>query len=250
MSSSKIFKQDLLFTPTPLVRHNLPPAHKETQPTTADAPLTSREPSPHADQAKPLDIPTPQATPETTPPVDLEALKMEAYNQGRADLAAQLQMEVQQTVAAFAEGCQKIDNQRKTILEQSQGDLINLIILLSKKILGQELATPRNIIASTLQSAMDQAIESEEYYVTLHPEDLGFAEAKVPELIAAIRGLERIVFKTDNTMTRGGCLLDSAVCTVDASIETQLDSMQEFLTDQQPLSSAAQIGRASCRERV
>ena len=141
-------------------------------------------------------------------------------------------MEFQHTIAAFAEGCQKIDIQRKQLLQQSRGDLINLIILLSEKILGQELATPRNIIASTLQSALEQAIESEEYYLTLHPEDLAFAEAKVPEIIAAIRGLERIVFKTDNSMTRGGCLLESSTCTVDATIETQLASMKEFLADQ------------------
>jgi flagellar assembly protein FliH len=235
MSSSKVFKQDPHFTPTPLVRRNLTPARKEPKPTVAEAPPPSHEPATPEIQPEPMEIHAPQDEPEIVPEIDLEALRMEAYNQGMADLAAQLQMEVQQTVAAFAEGCRKIDNQRKIMLQQSQGDLINLIILLSKKILGQELATPRNIIAATLQSAMEQAIESEEYYVTLHPEDLGFAEAKVPELIASIRGLERIVFKTDNTMARGGCLLESAVCTVDASIETQLASMKEFLTEQQPL---------------
>jgi len=235
MSSSKVFKKDPHFTPTPLVRRNLTPAKNETKPAAAEAPPPSHESIPHEVQPEPMETPAPQDEPETAPAIDLEALRMEAYNQGMADLAAQLQMEVQQTVAAFAEGCRKIDNQRKTMLQQSQGDLINLIILLSKKILGQELATPRNIIAATLQSAMEQAIESEEYYVTLHPEDLGFAEAKVPELITSIRGLERIVFKTDNTMARGGCLLESAVCTVDASIETQLDSMKDFLTEQQPL---------------
>lgn len=235
MSSSKVFKKDPHFTPTPLVRRNLTPPKNETKPAVAEVPPPSHESVLHEVQPEPMEIPAIQDERETAPAINLEALRMEAYNQGMADLAAQLQMEVQQTVAAFAEGCRKIDHQRKTMLQQSQGDLINLIILLSKKILGQELATPRNIIAATLQSAMEQAIESEEYYVTLHPEDLSFAEAKVPELITSIRGLERIVFKTDDTMARGGCLLESAVCTVDASIETQLDSMKEFLAEQQPL---------------
>ena len=236
MSSSKVFKKDPHFTATPLVRRNIAPARKESQPHSTDDTHRSSPDStnPSAGEEYRAVPPVPQAETEadTEAPIDIEAIRLDAYNQGKADLAAQFQMEFQHTIAAFAEGCQKIDIQRKQLLQQSRGDLINLIILLSEKILGQELATPRNIIASTLQSALEQAIESEEYYLTIHPEDLAFAEAKVPEVIAAIRGLERIVFKTDGSMARGGCLLESSNCTVDATIETQLASMKEFLADQ------------------
>jgi flagellar assembly protein FliH len=235
MSSSKVFKKDLHFTPTPLVRRNILPVRKESKfHPAATPPQSFPDTAVQTPLVEPDDVLLAQGEakgePETQ--LDIEALKQEAYNQGKADLAAQFQMEFQQTLAAFADGCQKIDSQRKKMLQQSRGDLINLIILLSEKILGQELATPRNIIAATLQSALEQAIESEEYYVTLHPEDLAFAEAKVPEIIADIRGLERIVFKTDNSMIRGGCLLESSFCRVDATIETQLASMREFLANQ------------------
>jgi flagellar assembly protein FliH len=160
-------------------------------------------------------------------------------------------MDLHQTVAAFAACCQKIDEQRKAMFQQGRTDLINLIILLCEKILGQELATPRNVIASTLQSALEQAIESEEYYVTLHPEDLALAETRVPELITAIRGLERIVFKTDDTMSRGGCLLESAAGSVDATIETQLASLKEFLNEEplfEPVRDIAASERPDQRE--
>lgn len=235
MSSSKVFKQDPHFTPTPLVQRNITPVKREPKPHSDTA-----TPPPHPEEThqtapeEPVEIPpSPGETDqETGAPIDIETLRLEAYNQGKADLAAEWQMEFQQAISAFAEGCRKIDIQRKKMLTQSRGDLINLIILLSEKILAQELATPRNIIAATLQSALEQAIESEEYYVTVHPEDLAFAEAKAPEVVAAIRGLERLVFKTDDSMTRGGCLLESSASTVDATIETQLAAMKEFLTEQ------------------
>jgi len=229
MSSSKVFKQDPHFTPTPLVRRDIAPARKEGKTAVVEKPSA---PAATAANAPPPDVPPPQPEPAPAPVIDVEAIRQEAYNQGMADLAAQWQRELEQTLAAFADGCQKIDSHRKTMFSQSREDLINLIILLSEKILGRELTTPRNIIAATLQSALEQAIESEEYYVTLHPEDLAFAEAKAPELITAIRGLSRLVFKTDDTLTRGGCLLESTLCTVDASIETQLAGMKEFLTEQ------------------
>ena len=230
MSSSKVFKEDSLFTPTPLVRHTIAAARKEPEPAPpSQTPTPAAVAAPEAPQ--PVDRVTPEPI-EVPPPIDVEAIRLEGYNQGMADLAAQHRMQLEQAVAALGEACQKIDRMNAIKLQQSRGDLVNLIILLCEKILAEELRTPRNVIAATLQAALEQAIKSDEYYVTLHPDDLAVAEAKAPELITNIRGLERIVFKTDDTVTRGGCRLESAVCTVEATIETQLASLREMLTEQ------------------
>ena len=71
--------------------------------------------------------------------------------------------------------------------------------------------------------------------MTLHPDDLAFAEAQAPELIASIRGMERMIFKTDPGISRGGCLLESLTCSVDATIETQMEVLKELLQEQPDL---------------
>jgi len=231
MSSSKIFKKDQRFTPTPLVQHTL----ASPSPGGLGHAAPPRPPPKHAAAEPPRSTPPPVAPQPPKPVVDLEALKNEAYERGKADMVVQYQFEVQQTVKALAQACQEIDGQRRRLLAQNRGDIVNLIITLSTKVLGQELATPRNIIATTLQKALEQAIDSEEYYVTLHPDDLAFAEAQAPELIAAIRGMERMIFKTDPGITRGGCLLESLTCSVDATIETQMEGLKELLQEQPDL---------------
>ena len=235
MSSSKVFKKDSHFTPTTLVRRNIEPVPGAGRPLPRNnvPTVSTLEPVQMAEQPEiPADLETAaQVAPETQTIVDLEAIRQEAYNLGMADLAAQYQYEVQQVVATFSDACQKIDNQRNLLLHHSQAELINLIMQLCQKVVRQELSTPRNLIAATLQSALEQAVASEEYHVTVHPDDLAVAEQQAPELIAAIRGIERIVFKTDDTMTQGGCLLESVSCSVDATIETQLASLKEFVTE-------------------
>ncbi|MDR2550770.1 MAG: flagellar assembly protein FliH [Desulfobulbus sp.] len=261
MSSSKVFKQDSLFTPTTLVRHNIVLPREEERPPAAaavveevvaeeaaaqetlpgselpelpsevwDEPAAANTPEP---ESMPTAAPVPEPEP-AEPAIDIDAIRQEAYNRGMADVAGQLKMELHQAISAFAEGCQKIDSQHKTMFHRNRAELINLVIMLTEKILRHELTTPRNVIAATLEAALEQAIESEEFYVTLHPDDLAIAEAKVPELIASVRGLSRLVFKTDPSMSRGGCLLESPTCAVDASIELQLESTKEFL-EQQPV---------------
>lgn len=224
MSSSKIFKEDTLFTPMSLVQSTLAAPGNTTKP-------ADNDPSPSAEPPQPP--PTAKIEePKPEPPINIEALKLDAYNQGKKDTLAQYQADFQHATEALADACQKIDSHRIMLLKRSRGDIINLIIDLSKKVLGQELATPRNTIASFLQGAIEQAIECEEYHVTLHPDDLAFAEEKAPELIASIRGLERIVFKTDKNIAKGGCLLESTACSVDATMETQMESLKEFLEEQ------------------
>ena len=77
MSSSRVFKTDPAFTPTPLVQRVL-------DPTEAAAPLHAPQETAPAGPA--VITPVPPAA-EPAPPVDLEAVRAEAYNQARADLA-------------------------------------------------------------------------------------------------------------------------------------------------------------------
>ena len=240
MSSSRIFKEDPLFTPISLIQASIHPSEETETGATANSNASSQQPGDSSTGSPAVQSPDGAAPPggspaaaDPIPPIDLQALREEAYNQGKADQAQLSELEFQQTLAAFAMACQKIDGQRKALLHQSRGDIINLIIAMIKKILGQELVTPRNIIAGTLQTALEQAIQSQEFHVTLHPDDLAFAKEKAPEIIGAISGLEHIVFKTDDSISRGGCLLESAVCTVDATMETQVESVRDFL-DEQP----------------
>ena len=49
------------------------------------------------------------------------------------------------------------------------------------------------------------------------------------EIINEISGLDNIILKADRSVERGGCLLESANCTVDATISGQLQVIKEAL---------------------
>lgn len=235
MSSSKVYKTDSQFTRTPLVQKNL-------EVDTDDRDLTDTQPA--GDEGRPEKPPDTgeqprqqQATPQKVDAQveqqvtleDIQAAREEAYSQGVADASAQHQSALLHTIEAFQQACQRVHSLHRTVLDHSRGEVINLVIALSSKILDRELEIGRDIIASTLQKVLDNAIESDEFIITLNPDDLAAAEEKAPELIASVRGLEHIVFKVDPGITRGGCQLESKICSVDATIETQLEASREFL---------------------
>lgn len=236
MSSSKVFRDDPSFTRVSLV------CEKYTQSPEDTSPLSDRgAPSPEADRvlrsepekSPEIDKPIIEEPPDQLPP-DIDAIRREAYEQGKLDTEQAVQTGLQNVIDAFARACTEVDNLHKNLTEQSRGDMINLVIALSKKIIGMELTTGRDIIVKTLQNAIELAVKHNEYDIWLNPEDLSVVEKMVPELISSVQQLEHITLKADPQITRGGCKLDSSVCTVDATIEAQLETAKEFLEEKGP----------------
>lgn len=64
---------------------------------------------------------------------------------------------------------------------------------------------------------------------SINPEDLHAVESKKPEIMDSMSSLENIVFKTDSTIERGGCKLESTCCTVDASMTSQIKVINDAI---------------------
>jgi len=238
---SKVFKDDPSFTRVSLVskgnaRQATPPPEPRKQKRGRHQEVHSQEPGPEKSSTT-QPPPSEETSPVPSSP-DLEAIKAEAFEQGRLKAEQAMQSDMQKTVEAFSQACEEVDSLHKNLLEQSRGDMINLVIALSKRIIGRELTTGRDTIVDTLERAIELAIKHNEYDIWLHPDDLSTVEEMVPNLISSVQKLEHVTLKTDPDITRGGCKLDSSICTVDATIEAQLETAREFLEEKGPSCSA------------
>jgi flagellar assembly protein FliH len=240
MSSSKIYKDDQSFTPVSLISkeiHTSSPA--EPQPSSQQSDI---EPSVADSEQHATTIDRESSPTASQPPApDIDAIRAEAYEQGkqeaeRGNLESEqaLRTKLQKSLEAFTRACAEVDNLHQDLLEQSRGDMINLVIALSKKIIGRELTTGRDVIVDTLRNAIALAMKHNEYDIWLNPEDLTVVEELVPELISSVQQLKQITLKTDPEIARGGCRLDSDICTVDATIEAQLETARDFLEENSP----------------
>jgi len=234
---SKVFKDDPSFTRVSLVSKGnagqaTPPPELRKQKRDRRREVQAQEPGP--EKSSPGQPTSREETLPEPPAPDLEAIKAEAYAQGKLEARQAMQSGLQKTLEAFSRACEEVDSLHKNLLEQSRGDMINLVIALSKRIIGRELTTGRDVIVDTLERAIELAIKHNEYDIRLHPDDLSTVEEMVPNLISSVQKLEHITLKTDPNITRGGCKLDSSVCTVDATIEAQLETAREFLEEKSP----------------
>lgn len=251
MSLSKVFRDDGVFKPVTLLskeeiiqqenkaEQNVPTL-KETdrlkpENSESEEAAVAEEGEPVADQVEVQtsdnSTPTSETKTETAPP-DIEALCKQSYEEGVQHAVMEETRKLHTLATAFETACNELSAMRSTLLHGSRETMINLIMELCQKIIKEELSTPRDRISRNLEEALKIAINSEEYAIKLHPDDLKTVEELKPALMESIQGLEHIVILPDSSITRGGCTLESNKCLVDATIEGQLKEAHQFLNEQ------------------
>lgn len=135
------------------------------------------------------------------------------------------------TSMALAAAIEEISRLKKTILINSTEDMLRLVMAISRKVIQCETSMRDDIIQTVVKQALQAAIKSDEFSIKVNPEDFALVNEKKPLFLTSISGLNNITFEADPEISRGGCLIESDVGQVDATIETKLDEIhQQLLT--------------------
>jgi flagellar assembly protein FliH len=108
--------------------------------------------------------------------------------------------------------------------------LVQTSLRLARKIVQRELRITPEIVADTVSDLLAEAEDSSSITVYLNPQDLEFMERRADLDLNA--NAKHLLIKTDRTLERGGCKLESEVQLLDASIETQFKNLDKFLLSQ------------------
>lgn len=245
MSSYKVFKDSSRFTRTSLVSE-VAGIEKSSCPQATAVVESNKE---TVEGVSPSTVSRQQAE------LNIEAIKSESYALGKQEAEQAIASDLHQAVDAFTCACTEINSLHKNLLEQSRGDTINLVMALSRKIVGRELQTDREAIVRTLQEAIEISLNSSEYEIWLNPDDFETVEKMTKSIREKFSSLKQIRLKTDPAVSRGGCRLESSICTVDATIEAQMEIVGAFLKEHlqdnrnQKTEDRRQVAKASDKGR-
>lgn len=253
MSLSKIFKHSDSFVPRQILpRQNdpfdsnrlgegrddgFPDDHQnafvaEASPRMIDTAQHPPAPSKPEPQQAPLLAPAPPLPEQSPPPpatLDLDLIREQAFTQGVLEGRRQAEEDFEGSALTLRSACSQLTNLHETILRNNLREMHELVMLIAEKVLRQSLTGQSETILTTIEEAIRLAVKSEEFQIRVNPEDLEVVQRRKKEIIDAISGLDNIVLKADSAIERGGCVLESANCTVDATVSSQLQVIREAL---------------------
>ena len=123
----------------------------------------------------------------------------------------------------------EIQHLKKDIVRRAEKELLGIIFQIAEKIVHTQLKDDTNAISDTILQAIHLAAEKSEITLRVNPDDYDLVEKLRPEIFKRIRELKTMTVTSDKSVTRGGCLLETARGNVDARIETQLKKISEAI---------------------
>lgn len=151
------------------------------------------------------------------------------YGKGRIEGLQEAEQQFGSATEAMARALEELSRLREAILRNSSTDMLRLVLSISRQVIHREASIDPELIMKTIDKALQAAIDADRYTITINPDDLAIVEERKPLFMASVQNIDSIQFKTDPAVSRGGCLVESQLGQVDATIDGQLEEIENTL---------------------
>ncbi len=153
---------------------------------------------------------------------ELEAQRAEALAEAR-------QAGYQEGLAQAAEVLVRARAEARQLRKTAEQRLVRLAVRIAERILDAQLRLEPEYVVSVARKTMEQVSWCRKLVFRVHPEDLAFLERHRQSLLAQA-GEADVEFVADGEVCRGGCILETEVGRIDATLDSQLRAVEQALT--------------------
>ena len=135
--------------------------------------------------------------------------------------------ELTATRDALGDAVAKFQQLRQKILQEAEGQLVELALGIAKKVLMQEIQAGKYEIEPIIKEALLHVPVHQDVVVHLHPDD--FAVCKMIESDEKVGEMGGIRFVSDHSIKRAECVLETSQGIVESAVEAHLENISEAL---------------------
>jgi flagellar assembly protein FliH len=169
----------------------------------------------------------------------VEAVTKEAqkkgFNQGREDGFKEGQAEVERLVNRVHVILEKAMEKRGEILDQTESQVIELVLLIAKKVVKVISENQKNVVINNIGQALRKLKTKSDVIVKVNLADLQLATEHAKDFVEMAENAKRLTIVEDTSIDRGGCIIETDFGEIDARIASQLRELEEKILDISPI---------------
>lgn len=154
---------------------------------------------------------------------------MEGFMQGEQTVRREMDSAVQQAAEEAANIIAEANRQAQLTILSTEKQILNLAVAIAEKILAYELDTNSQAVVSIVKKALDKVRDQTQITIRINPADFAIVIAAKHEFEAILQREQSVEFSADQTVSRGGCVIDSAFGSIDAQKETQMQAIRALI---------------------
>lgn len=155
--------------------------------------------------------------------------KQEGYEAGYKTVKEKFQALLSQIEMILTEAKKEKERISQKAQENMSEEIIELAILIAKKIIKTEITANRDIIVANIKEALSKIKGQGEVTIRVNLVDLQHVESMKDELFSLVSGLKGIHFQEDTSIEQGGCKIETTLGIIDATISTQVERLEKEL---------------------
>ena len=155
----------------------------------------------------------------------LAALEREAfakgYQQGERAGAEAAAQRGEAILRRLAQTIEELTTLRAEMIHQTERQMVQLALAIARRIVHREVSLNQDLLIAMARVALDRLGDSAQVTVKLNPEEFAATgAARVAQL-----GSAHVTVVSDSRVPRGGCRVESALGTMDAGVDAQLQEI-------------------------
>ena len=172
-------------------------------------------------------------------------LKAEAsetgYAEGHDQSYKEGSEEVERLIQRLHKMIEAIMFRREEILKETEQQIVELVILISRKVVKIISETQKTTIMSNVLAALKKVRARGKVILRVNVEDLKLTSANTAEFIKRIENVEGISVMEDSTVDKGGCIVETDFGAIDARISSQLGELENKILEISPVKSITKV---------
>ena len=131
----------------------------------------------------------------------------------------------------FKNAVDELSGMRRSVIEKHQDQLLEIIFLITEKIIHRAIHLTPDTILDTVQAASNHLMETDDIRLRLHPSDFEYIRDIENILSKKLSGKKQVHVIEDTSIDRGGIIIDTEFGEIDATIRSQIDHMKDMLKE-------------------
>jgi len=165
----------------------------------------------------------------------------EGFDKGREEGFKEGKNEVDRLVDRLHIILDRAMDKRAEILEQTEAQVVELVLLIARKVVKTISENQKNVVLSNITQALRKLKTRSDVIVRVNLADLQLTTEHAKDFIDMAENAKKLSIVEDSAVDRGGCIIETDFGEIDARIQSQLHELEEKILDISPIKARGKV---------
>lgn len=130
---------------------------------------------------------------------------------------------------------ERMMDKRQEILSETEQQIVDLVLMMTRKIVKVISENQRNIVVSNVVQALRKVKGRGDVIIRVNLADVAMTTQHIKDFLSSAENVKNITVVEDTTVDRGGCVIETDFGAIDARISSQLNEIEQRILEVSPI---------------